>query len=153
MKLEAIARGTWTFRVEGPTEGASIKIMLHARDGDGNPCFEPGPVLIAAAEATKRNATQLRDAFIQQIGSPDPDEVLANKDLSVTGFSQEELLSPTEALLQRLQRRLRLLHISVEQFPNGSIETCGYVVDAWSRVWQVGDDYIEGWFHINEFSD
>ncbi len=72
-------------------------------------------------------------------------------DLPVTGFTHEELLNPSDDVIQRLQSRLRLLHISVEQFPHGSIETCGYVVDAWSRVWQVGDDYVEGWFELDEF--
>lgn len=148
MKLESIATGSWSFRVDDPATGRSIKVMLHGRDEDGNPCLE----LIAAAKATERNATRLRDEFIRQIGCPEPDDVIANLDLPVTGFTHEELLNPSEEVLQRLQSRLRLLYLSVEQFPN-SIETCGYVVDAWSRVWQVGDDYIEGWFRLDQFSD
>lgn len=151
MKLEPIAAGCWSFQVEGSAAGTSIKIILHARDADGHPCLDPTPELIAAAETTERNAQRLRDGFIRQIECPDPDEVVANMDLPVTGFSHEELLNPSDDVVQRLQSRLRLLHISVEQFPNGSIETCGYVVDAWSRVWEVGDDYVEGWFKLDEF--
>ncbi len=151
MKLEPIATGCWSFQAEESAAGTSIKIILHARDADGNPCLNPSSELIAAAKATECNAPQLRDGFIRQIECPDPDEVLANRHLPVTGFTHEELLNPSDDVIQRLQSRLRLLHISVEQFPHGSIETCGYVVDAWSRVWQVGDDYVEGCFELDEF--
>lgn len=151
MKLKTIAKGCWSFWVEDSAAATSVKIVLHARDADGNPCLEPGPELIAAAESTERNAVSLRDQFIQQIGRPDPEEVRTTVGLPITGFTEEELLNPSDDVIERLNSRIRLLHLSVEQFPDGAIEICGYVVDAWSRVWQVGDDYIEGWFQLDKF--
>jgi len=149
MKLETIAKGCWSFQVVDPVDGTSINFRVHARDADGQPCHEPSPALVAAAEAAERNAPQLRDEFIQQIGCPDPDDVVACMERPVTGFTRDELLNPSEDVLLRLQKQTRLLHISIEQFPGGLIDTYGYVVDAWSRVWEVGDDYIEGWFELD----
>lgn len=151
MQLKTIAKGCWSFGLENSSAATSITIVLHARDADGNPCLEPGPELIAAAESTARNAASLRDQFIQRIGCPDPEEARTNIGLPITGFTEEELLNPSEDVIERLNSRIRLLHISVERFPDGATETCGYVVDAWSRVWQVGDGYIEGWVQLESF--
>lgn len=135
MNLESLANGSWCFHTGNPVDGTSVKIVLHARDADGNPCPEPCPKLIEAAEATERGATKLRDSFIERLGDLDQD-----------------LLDLGETALKRPQSQSRLLHIAIEQFPSGGIETCGYVADPWSRVWQVGDDYIEGWYPIDEFT-
>jgi hypothetical protein len=151
MKLEPIKAGSWSFRVDDSTTGTSIEVRLHARNGDGHPCLEPGPALVAAAEATERNAMRLRDEFLQQIGYPDPAEFLENIDIPHPSFTLEELRNPSEEVLLRIRSQARLLHISVEQLPGGSIHTCGYVADALSRVWEVGDDYVEGCFRINDF--
>jgi hypothetical protein len=135
MKLESLANGSWCFHTGDPVDGTSVKIVLHARDSDGNPCPEPRPKLIEAAQEAERNATRMRDSFIERLVDPDQD-----------------LLDPNETAIKRPQSQSRLLHISIEQFPTGAIETCGYVADACSRVWQVGDDYIEGWYPLDEFT-
>lgn len=156
MELEPIEKGSWYFRVEDPSAGTSIKIKLHARDGNGQPCPEPPSELIAAAEETERNASRLRDKFSEQLNNTilnDQGDVVDNADVPVTGFTPEELLNPTAHVLDRVRSRTRLLFISVELNPRWTppIDTCGYLIDAFSRVWQVGDDYIEGSFGAEEF--
>lgn len=156
MKLESIAKGCWSFQVVDPTDGTSINVRVHARDADGQPCHEPNPALIAAAEEVARNATKLRDEFVEALGFPERETVIemaADRQLHTPGFTREELLHPTDDTLLRLRQSTRLLYLQIAEFSSGFIETCGWVVDAWSRVWEVGDDYVEGWFQLGEFPD
>lgn len=152
MKLEPSATGIWYIHVKGSESETPIRVKIYARDTNGSPRANPTPELIAAAEITKTNAQRLRDDFIREIECPDSDEVFAYaEDLPAPGFTKEELINPNNDVIQRLKSMVQLLHISVEQYPNGLIETRGYVADAWSRIWEVGNDYIEGPFQIDEF--
>ena len=110
------------------------------------------------------------DQYVSRVAATycSPESLLEcdSDELAKVGLTQHEIAKANEVELEQwantLQKRMRLLSMDIEfrcsspPFADGGcLSDCGYVVDPWSRVWQVGSvgdlSYIEGWFALEDF--
>jgi hypothetical protein len=153
MNLQQIKPGSWGFHVTDPLTGAPLKILLYGRDQNGSSSPEPSKELLAVATNTAENACRIRDGYIDRICDPDFLVGREATEFRSPGFTDEELMNRDDSVMHRMREQTKLVHIAVEQYPGGSIDIRGYVTDPWGRVWELGDDYIDGYFSPADFTD
>ena len=108
--------------------------------------MEMAATMIGEASRLRTDYNQhVIDAFV------DPTN-LEDAELEEINVSVEAIRNGNQTAVRNLQDRVSLLYIALERFKESHIDVYGYVRDPWSRVWQVGNDYIEGWFSPEEFS-
>ena len=127
--------------------------MLYGRDQNGSSSPEPSKELLDVAINTAENACMIRDGFIDQLCDFDFLVSPVASEFRSPGFNDEESKNRDDSVLHRMREQTKLVHIAVEQFPVGSIDIRGYLLDPWGRVWELGDYYIDGYFSPEDFTD
>ena len=139
-----------------PSEGAEeIACRIYAPEGDETTPDAPSAFVVGACLLLQSSATALKAQYIKAVVDfyLTPEALLGGElcdpdEFAALGVTKEAVQMGDPAVMAALEYRVRLLHLDVSANMYGEFVVYAWIVDPGYRVWQVGDDCIEGWFPL-----